>query len=72
MQNQPITGYRKLTAQEIELINEIKDQANNLGAAVEMIGQMPDVDKRALAIAKTELQTGFMWLTRAIARPAGF
>ena len=30
---------------------------------------VPDVDGRALSIARTQLQDGFMWFVRAVARP---
>jgi hypothetical protein len=55
-----------------ELIDELRTQGNNLGQALDVIGQIPDVDKRAMAIAVTHFQTAQMWLIRAIARPEGF
>lgn len=69
---QKIVGYRDLTPDELELINEIKAQGNNLGEAIDVIEQMPGVDKHWLAIARTQLQLGLMALIRAIAKPAGF
>lgn len=30
---------------------------------------VPDVDERALSIARTQLRDGFMWFVRAVARP---
>lgn len=74
MENQHhlIPGYRDLTQQEIDVIAEIKKNGNDLGEAIEVISQMPDVDNRALALARTNLQQGFMWLIRAVARPQGF
>lgn len=71
-QHRKITGYRELTQGEIDLMNEIKAQSNNLSVALDAIGEIPNVDQRALSIAKTNLQTGLMWLTRAIARPESF
>lgn len=70
--SQKVTGYRQLTSDEIDLINSIKQNGNELGAAIDVIEATPGVDKRALAIAQTNLQTGLMWLVRAIARPEGF
>ncbi len=67
-----IGGYRELSRDEVELINSIKQNGNELGAAIAVIEQIEGVDKRAVSIARTHLQTGLMWLTRAIARPAGF
>lgn len=33
------------------------------------MAHMPDVDGRALAVARTQIQTGFMWMFRAITIP---
>ena len=71
-QHRKITGYRELSADEIDLMNTIKGNGNDLGVTVNAIEQMPGVDKRAVSIARTHLQTGLMWLTRAIARPDSF
>lgn len=68
-----IVGYRELTPDEIEIINDIKAQANNLGAVFTVLeSRNSEVDKRWLAIAKTHLQQGFMAMVRAIAKPEGF
>lgn len=71
-QHRKIGGYRELDQSPIDLINQIKSNGNELGEAVAVIEQIPDIDKRAVAIAKTHLQTGLMWLIRAIAKPEGF
>jgi hypothetical protein len=68
----PISGYRALSPAELDAINRIKAVGNGIGVLLDEVAAMPGIDLRALAIARTELQTGFMWLTRAIARPDGF
>lgn len=88
MENQHalIKGCRDLTAEEIALINEAKELAervNDLIDKVDRLATTPLADGdapprlvthpgRAVSIARTELQTGFMWLIRAIARPTTF
>jgi hypothetical protein len=67
-----ISGYRDLTADEIKLINVTKENAALVGELCDGITAMPDTDKRWTAIAKTQLQQGFMALVRAIAKPEGF
>lgn len=67
-----IRGHRELAAGQIDLINAIKQQGDALGLAVEALAAMPDVDQRALATARTHLQTGLMWLIRSVGRPEGF
>ena len=71
-QHRHIKGYRDLTSEEIELINEIKAQGSAMGEALDTSANIPNVDQRALSLARTHLQTGMMWLIRAIARPEGF
>jgi hypothetical protein len=69
---QAITGYRDMDAATVAAINAIKEAGNTLGDMVNMLAGDPDVDQRWLAIAKTDLQKGFMFLVRSIARPTGF
>ncbi|MFN7306967.1 MAG: hypothetical protein ACK5TQ_10350 [Acetobacteraceae bacterium] len=71
-QHRKITGYRELTEVEINAMNIIKARGEQLAQLLDDLGNLPDVDKRALAIARTEFQTGLMWATRAVARPTNF
>lgn len=71
-QHRQISGYRELTQQDIDAMNAIKAKAAEVGQQIDALALVPGIDKRALAIAKTELQTGFMWAVRAIAQPEGF
>lgn len=67
-----IKGYRQLTEAEIANINNIKNHAGAIGNLVAALEIMDGVDKRWIAIAKTDLQKGFMALTRGIAQPTSF
>jgi len=78
-----ITGYRQLNEHEAMLMNEVKALAEACGEMVARLrmmgptapGATPDgktLDQRAVSIGATELQTGFMWLTRSIAQPTTF
>lgn len=68
-----VAGYRQLSADEVALIEEIKVKAAEVGVLVERVQAATGlVDGRAAAIAKTELQTGFMWLVRSVAKPTSF
>ena len=71
-QHQQIKGYRDLTQAEIDAMNSVKLQAEAVGKVVEAIGGMEGVDVRWVSIARTQLQQGFMALTRAIAQPTTF
>jgi hypothetical protein len=71
-QHRKISGYRELTEAEIAAMNALKAKGAELGAILDEVKEMPGIDQRALAIARTELQTGLMWAVRAVARPQGF
>lgn len=68
----PITGYRQLTEADAALINEIKANGLQLGALVERLRATPGLDQRWLSIGATDLQTGLMALSRAVAQPTTF
>lgn len=71
-QHRQITGYRELSQQEIDLMNEIKGHGVMIAGLVEKVQGTPETDLRWAAIAKTHLQEGFMALTRAVAKPTSF
>lgn len=82
-QHRKIKGYRELDQSEIDLMNEIKEEGLRLkdlhakvtakiAARTEEYGT-PDAEHyRWAAIGKTDLQTGLMALTRAVAAPEFF
>lgn len=71
-QHQKITGYHDLTQAEIDLMNEIKSHGIALDRLVGKVRACEGVDQRWASIAATDLQTGLMALTRAVARPTSF
>lgn len=79
-QHRKIKGYRELSQDEIDLMNEIKTKGAELGELVEKVtavnaGNPAARDSEAFrwaAIAKTDFQTGLMALTRAVAKPEFF
>lgn len=87
-QHRMIKGYRDLTAEEIGLMNRIKEQGVALSALIAEVTQtninvaasnrdgtdlVNDSEaNRWCAIAKKDLQTGLMALTRAVAKPGFF
>lgn len=52
-QHKHIKGYRDLTQEEIDLMNEGKVLAEQVGAFVAKLEQAADTDKRFVAIGKT-------------------
>ena len=71
-QHKQIKGYRDLSQEEIDLMNEVKAEGERLGQLVERVSQIEDVDLRWVSIAKTDLQKGVMSLVRSIAKPTTF
>ena len=70
-----IKGYRELSQDEIDLMNEVKQKGVELGELVEKLrNNRPGItlDQRWVSIGATDLQTGLMALTRAIAQPTFF
>ena len=71
-QHRQIKGYRELSQEEIDLMNEIKMKGVELGALVEKLRATSTLDQRWVSIGATDLQTGVMALTRAVAQPTFF
>lgn len=74
-QPKPITGYRKLTDAEIDLMNEIKAHEAKTALLLARIRAQiggkpssPDAQRQA-SIARTEFEGAFMRLARAVAQP---
>jgi hypothetical protein len=71
-QHRKIKGYRELTQEEIDLMNEIKTIGADLGDLVSKLRLTSGIDQRWLSIGATDLQTGLMALTRSVAQPTFF
>ena len=71
-QHQKIKGYRDLSQAEVDMMNKIKEKGAELGELVAELQSTEGLDQRAIAIGKTELQTGVMWLVRGVAQPESF
>ena len=71
-QHEKIKGYRDLSQEEIDLMNEGKALAEKCGAFIDKLEANESTDKRNIAIGKTNLQQGFMWAIRGVAQPTIF
>ena len=86
-QHKKITGYRDLSQDEIDLMNEVKEHAENTKRLLNKVKHVRELEiamkenisddqfnesLRCLALAKTNLQQGFMWAVRAVALPDSF
>ena len=68
-QHRMIAGYRELGAVEIATMNELKVLEDEVRYALSNINCGDDAAKRWLAIARTHLETGFMFAIKAVAQP---
>ncbi len=66
-QHRKISGYRDLSETEIEAINKIKELEVVLNNVLN--GIQDSENGRHVAIARTHLETGFMFAIKAIAKP---
>lgn len=64
-----IAGYTDQPDTKISLVNSNKEAEERLLRVIDQLAEDPDVDKRMLAIGKTNLEIGFMALNRSIFRP---
>ncbi len=86
-QHEKIKGYRDLSQAEIDLMNEGKALAEQVGAYIAKLRRHPDVtrtqapndgvalqplDQRWISIGATDLQKGWMCIIRGIAQPTTF
>lgn len=69
---EPIKGYRSLTQEEVKLMNEIKEKAEEVGQLVQKLKNQSALDQRWISIGATGLQQGFMALVRGVAQPTTF
>lgn len=70
-QHKLIKGYRDLSQEEIEAMNQITIKASEVGALINSL-KTTNADQRWVSIAQTDLQKGFMSLVRSVAKPDSF
>jgi hypothetical protein len=71
-QHRKISGYRELAQEDIDAMNMVKEKGKELGELVVKMRTNAAFDQRWVSIGATDLQTGLMALTRAIAKPEFF
>lgn len=71
-QHKKIKGYRDLSQEEIDMMNEAKELAEKVGELTAKLMASDKTDKRWVSIGTTDLQKGFMSLIRGVAQPTTF
>ena len=72
--SEKLKGMRNLSEAEIKAMNDIADAGNRLGELISQIELFDEIncDQRWLAIGRTHLQEGIMFIKRAIGQPDNF
>lgn len=71
-QHRKIKGYRELSKEEIAMINEVKEKAEELNYTLNRVAELKGADLRWFSVGRTDLQKGFMSIIRSIAKPESF
>lgn len=71
-QHRQIKGYKELDQKQIDTMNRIKSLGAEVGSLIDELIVGCDADSRWIAIGKTNLQQGFMALTRSVTKPDFF
>ena len=71
-QHKKIKGYRDLSQDEIDLMNEGKELSVKVGEYIDKLQAKASLDQRWIAEGKTDLQKGFMSAIIGIAQPSTF
>ena len=69
MVDNKIIGYRHLTETDLAMMNVIKLAESSIADLVAEVKDVPAVDQRNIAIARTAFEDAFMRLVRAVVRP---
>jgi len=65
----PVQGYRSQSTSNVDLVNKNKVKEEEILRTIDELKENTEVDQRWLAIAKTQLEQGFMALNRSIFKP---
>lgn len=65
----PVKGYRPQSQERVDLANACKVVEEESLRLLETLEQRMDVDHRCLAVARTNMQQGWMWAVRGIFQP---
>lgn len=65
----PVAGYRSQPNSNVELVNANKLLEEHALQILDELALMPEVDKRWLAIGRTQMEQAWMAVNRAIFKP---
>lgn len=65
----PVAGYRPQSDDKVALVNANKQAEERVLRILDALAEQPEIDKRWLAIGRTEIEKGFMAVNRAVFQP---
>lgn len=71
-QHRLIKGYKELTKEQIDLMNEVKQKGAELDILLQKLLNTGQVDLTWFTAGKLQLQQGLMAVTRSITKPDFF
>ncbi len=71
-QHTKIKGYRDLTQEEIDLMNEVKAKGEELGNLIAKLRSLSSNDSQWIDVGELQLKQGVMSLVRSVAQPISF
>ena len=65
----PVAGYRAQWPEAVARVNANKEIEERVLRILDELALLPEVDKRWLAIGRTQIEKGFMAVNRAVFQP---
>jgi hypothetical protein len=65
----PVSGYQGQSDEKVQLVNRNKRAEERCLRILDELAQRNDIDKRWLAIGRTQMEQGFMAVNRSIFQP---
>jgi hypothetical protein len=65
----PVEGYRPQAADCVALLKEVTKAEERVLRLLDAMADMPNLDRRWLAIGRTDIERGFMAAVRTVFRP---
>ena len=65
----PVAGYRPQGDGAVALVNANKQIEEQVLRVIDALGELSEIDKRWLAIGRSQIEQGFMAVNRAVFRP---
>jgi hypothetical protein len=65
----PVPGYKPQGDEAVRLVSGNKEIEEGVLRVLDLLAARPDIDKRWLAVGRTQIEQGFMAVNRAVFQP---